>query len=156
MERLWSLRIVSGFFFAALEINQPSSKRNIGTLLVYKHVVPNGTKSRLRDSPNRPRDNFIVFQLRFFLPAGDQNLRARMIKRHQHASVPAMNLSRVFLQIQFMIMNLFSEQLLISLAPGLRLAPEGLRGLHSAALVIKISARVRPIDERKRSKFFPD
>ena len=109
IELLWSFRIVNGLFFAPLEINQPSSKRIIGTLLVYKHVVPNGTKSRLRDSPNRPRDNFIVFQLRFFLPAGDQNLRARMIKRHQHASVPPMNLSRVFLQIQFMIMNLFQR-----------------------------------------------
>ena len=30
-----------------------------------------------------------------------------MIKGHQHAALPAMNPSRVFLQIQFMIVNLF-------------------------------------------------
>ncbi len=61
----------------------------------------------MRDSPNSPRQHLVIPQLRFFPAAGDQNLRAGMIKRHQHAPLPTMNPARVFLQIQFMIVNLF-------------------------------------------------
>lgn len=48
------------------------------------------------------------------------------------------------------------EQFSSSFRVGLRFAPDSERGLQSAALVMKISSRVRPIEFRKRSKFAPD
>lgn len=48
------------------------------------------------------------------------------------------------------------EQFSNSFRVGLRLAPDSERGLQSAALVMKISFRVSPIELRKRSKLAPD
>ena len=48
------------------------------------------------------------------------------------------------------------EQLDSSFGVGLRFAPDSLRGLHKAALVMKISSRRSEIEFRKRSKFAPD
>ena len=45
-----------------------------------------------------------------------------------------------------------SAQFSSSLLLGLRFVPDGFRGLQSAALVMKIWARVRPIEAMKRSK----
>src|SRR6476620_4024612 len=48
------------------------------------------------------------------------------------------------------------EQFDNSFCDGFRFAPDSDRGLHSAALVMKISLRVRLIELRKRSRFAPD
>ena len=84
-----------------------------------------------------------------------------MVNRHEQPSLPFMDLRRVLFQVQFMIVNAFerlkrdcaerhdnpriddvrrrnAEQLDNSFCVGLRLAPESVRGLHSAALVMKI------------------
>src|SRR5260221_14228281 len=54
---------------------------------------------------NRSRHNFIILQLRLFIPAGDQNLRAWMIKWHQQAAIPGTNPARVMLQVELMIVK---------------------------------------------------
>jgi hypothetical protein len=59
----------------------------------------------LPPSTNRSRHNFIVAQLRSFIPTGNQDLRARMIQRHQQASIPATNLCGIISQREFMIVN---------------------------------------------------
>ena len=59
--------------------------------------------------PDRPRHHLVISQLRFFIAAGNQNLRARMIKRHQQSPIPETDLSRVFPQIHFMILNGFQR-----------------------------------------------
>ena len=48
------------------------------------------------------------------------------------------------------------EQFVNSFCDGLRFAPDSERGLHKAALVMKISLRVRLIEFKNRSRFAPD
>src|SRR5215212_202222 len=48
------------------------------------------------------------------------------------------------------------EQFASSFCVGLRFAPDSVRGLHKAALVMKISFRVNLIELKNRSRFAPD
>src|SRR6266850_706678 len=64
---------------------------------------------RFANSPHRSSHHLIVPQLRLFVPAGDQDLRAGMIKRHQHQALPATNPACVILQSELMIVKQFQR-----------------------------------------------
>ena len=73
----------------------------------FLEIERRARESLAHSTSNRPRDNLIILQLRPFVAAGDQNLRTRMIKRHQQAAIPASNPARVILQVELMIVKQF-------------------------------------------------
>src|SRR6266850_1685081 len=64
---------------------------------------------RFANSPHHPRHHLIILQLSFFVPAGDQNLWAGMVKRHQQTAIPATNPACVILQSELMIVKQFQR-----------------------------------------------
>src|SRR5258707_562775 len=55
--------------------------------LVHQFQFPERPASRPIDLSNRPRNNFIILQLRLFVAAGNQDLWAWMIKLNQQPCV---------------------------------------------------------------------
>ena len=76
--------------------------------------------------------------------------------RRSASSATAPSVTTTLGSINYIWRRRNSEQFETSRLVGLRFAPEAPRGLQSTALVMKIEARVKLIESRKRAKLRPD